>query len=506
MNTDSTSKAMTRREFAGAAAGIAAAAALPAIFPLHAAAADPPMAAAPKMIGIQISAISFVDEGVDAVLDSLQERGQVNTLFLSTFTYDSGTGGRQVQGRPLPDHGQQEYDKFHGGNFATPHPQFYQDTILKDTKAPDHGDLDILELVLPKTKQRGMKVFAWNYNIFRRDIPNIEKLEEVDFEGERLATCCAYNPDYRNFVLGLMRDHCTSYDIDGVMWGSEHQGPLNNALTSRPKWNPPRSGCFCEFHRQAAKERGIDVERAIEGYKKLDQFGARARAGDRPNDGYFVEFWRLLLDYPEILAWEKLWTDGKHAIYADIHRTVKAVRPELEVGFHIWHENSFSPFYRAEQTYDRFTSYADFIKPVLYNNAAGPRYAAYINGVGSTIFADVPKDQLLELHNHWLNYEEKPLAEIPNAGLSADYVYRETKRALDDVAGKCKIYPGIDVDIPTTADQKQTTPDDVEAATTAALKAGAQGVIFSRKYSEMRLANLAGGGKAVKAFGAADAG
>jgi hypothetical protein len=85
-------------------------------------------------------------------------------------------------------------------------------------------------------------------------------------------------------------------------------------------------------------------------------------------------------------------------------------------------------------------------------------------------------------------------------GLSSDYVYRETRRALKDVpaSGACKIYPGIDIDIPTGAREKQTSPDDVHAATAAALRAGAQGVIYSRKYSEMKLENLAGGGAAVK--------
>jgi hypothetical protein len=43
-----------------------------------------------KMIGIQIGAISFVDEGTEKVLDILQERGGVNTLFLAVFTYGRG--------------------------------------------------------------------------------------------------------------------------------------------------------------------------------------------------------------------------------------------------------------------------------------------------------------------------------------------------------------------------------------------------------------------------------
>jgi hypothetical protein len=92
------------------------------------------------------------------------------------------------------------------------------------------------------------------------------------------------------------------------------------------------------------------------------------------------------------------------------------------------------------------------------------------------------------------------LSELPKAGLPSDYVFRETKRALDIVEGKCKIYPGIEIDIPSKIEGKKTAPEDVFNSTTAALKAGAQGVIFSRNYSEMFLDNISGGGKAIKAF------
>ncbi len=81
------------------------------------------------MIGIQAGAVSFVDEGVNAVLDNFQRLADVNTIFLATFTYGRGIGGRQPRGSALPDHGKQEYDDtFHGGNFATPHPQYYRNT------------------------------------------------------------------------------------------------------------------------------------------------------------------------------------------------------------------------------------------------------------------------------------------------------------------------------------------------------------------------------------------
>jgi hypothetical protein len=495
----------TRREFlnttvltlAGAATGLA--------WSTVAGAAPSPN----KMIGIQVGAVSFVDEGTEQVLDILQQRGAVNTIFLATFTYGRGIAGRQVPGQPLPDHGKQEFDQdFHGGNYATPHAKFYEKTALKQTRAPDHGDLDILAEVLPKAHRRGMRVYSWYEDVFRTDIPGIADLQEVDWQGRRAASLCPLHPDYRNFIIGLTEDYCQSYDIDGVMWGSERQGPLHNAIGARHggRADPSRVTCFCEFHQKAAKERGIDFQRAKQGFQRLEQYVRSARANERPTDGYFVEFWRLLLDYPELLAWEKLWTDTQHAIYADIYAAAKKSKPNVQVGFHIWHANSFSPFFRAEQDYAELAKTADFLKVVMYNNCGGPRYAEYIRNVGSTIFKDVPRAELLRLHNEWLDYPgESPLESLATLGLSSDYVYRETRRALADVANsasKCRIYPGIDIDIPTGANEKKTSPADVHAATAAAFKAGADGVIFSRKYSEMRLANLASGGQAVRESGA----
>src|SRR5690349_14133860 len=128
---------VNRREFMKVAAGAGAALAIPS----NGGALSQQTAVSSKTIGIQIGAVSFVDEGTEKVLDILQERASVNTLFLAVFTYGRGIAGRQVPGQPLPDHGKQEYDlNFYGGNFATPHPPCYKNTVLKDTKARDHGD------------------------------------------------------------------------------------------------------------------------------------------------------------------------------------------------------------------------------------------------------------------------------------------------------------------------------------------------------------------------------
>jgi len=141
---------------------------------------------------------------------------------------------------------------------------------------------------------------------------------------------------------------------------------------------------------------------------------------------------------------------------------------------------------------------------VMYHNCGGERMAGYIKNVGSTIYGDVPEQELLDFHYRVLDYKEKSIAEIPRTGLSADYVYREAKRAreaLNAAMAKTQLWPGIDIDIPTAASSSKSTPQVTKEAVLAAFRAGSDGVLLSRKYSEIKLANLRGAGAAVKELG-----
>ncbi|HTI11617.1 MAG TPA: hypothetical protein VL832_23750, partial [Puia sp.] len=163
------------------------------------------------------------------------------------------------------------------------------------------------------------------------------------------------------------------------------------------------------------------------------------------------------------------------------------------------HTNSFNPLYRASRDYSELAAMADFLKVVVYNNCGGERYVSFINNIFQTVFRDVPPGELMKMNNHLLNYSnEAPIEELAAAGLSPDYVLRETQRAKAGVAGKCSILPGIDINIPTGDKSRKASPEDTYAATLSAFKGGADGVILSRKYSEMRLENLAAAGRAVR--------
>ncbi len=347
-----------------------------------------------------------------------------------------------------------------------------------------------------------MKVLCWLEDVFRTDLPNIEELQERDLYGRNAETLCVNNPDFRNFLTGLVEDYTRSYDIDGIMRGSERQGALCESLGAAhdvPPVDPGQVTCFCEFCKSKAKQRRINAERARQGYLELEKSVRSARSGKRPVDGYYVQFWRLLLRYPELIALEMLWSDSLRETYAAIYKTVKTAKQTVPVGWHIWHNNSFNPIYRAEQDLHELSNYSDFIKVVMYNNVGGERMALYADNIGSTLYGDLSKQGVINFNYAVVDFKEPSYDQIPHTGLTADFVFRETKRALEGVAGtNTLIWPGIGIDIPTEPGNSKCPPQRVKEAVLAAFRAGAPGVFLSRKYSEMRLADPSGAGDAIR--------
>lgn len=453
-------------------------------------------------IAIQVPPFCFVDEGTDKVLDIVQEKANINTVWAYTFTY-SHHRLRRDQSIPLPDHGVWEFEPdYSGGAFFDYDKKYFRGTILDDFRSPDYKGINIIKELAPKAKARGMDVFAWDYLDHSPErMPNSSKILEVDVYGRRVDSACLNNEDFRNHLFGKIETYLKQYpELAGISEGCERQGPLMNMIGGG--WTIPHITCFCSYCAAKGRERGISLERAKRGYVELARLFQAAGADRRPIDGYFVTFWRLLLEYPEILAWENLWTDSYHEVRSQIYGIAKSIAPEKPLGWHIMHNMTLSPFYRAEENYAEAGLWADFIKPALYNNSGGPRMVRFLDCLHANVFHDAKPEDFLPLYYRIMNYEkEAPYDKLSVAGLSSDYVFRETQRAIAGVRGEIPVYPGIDIDIPTQPGHKRTEPDDVRQAVKAAFAGGAAGVVLSRRYSEMKLANLAGAGQGLREAG-----
>ena len=467
---------------------------------------------AERFVGIQMGPHSMLDEGIDHVLDLLQGEAAINSVMVYSHTYYTADGIRRkrVPAVLAPDHGAPVRDLNQRSLpyvWVKHHEVYFKNTALRHLP-PDsrleYGDHDLFAEMLQPVRKRKMKLYARILEPFTPDmaglLPNWVKVLTVDAYGRPGRLPCFNNPDYRNFWLATTEDMFKSYELDGFQFGAERSGPLSNLVYFGV---PPY--CFCPHCRARARDKGIDAERAREGMKALHGFirGDLLENHAAPPDGVLTTVMNYCFRYPEILAWERLWRESKEGFFGAMYAAAKAIRPEADCGEHVDHPGTtFDVFYRSVMTYREMADYMDFIKPILYHDIAGPRtHSMYLDRLQNTLLKELSQPQALDLFYAFKGYDknvEPKLDELNSKGLGPDYVYRETKRCVQAVADKAKIYSGIGVDIPGNNQTFASHPEGVYEATRKAFEAGAAGVLISREYDEMRMPNLRAVGRAIR--------
>jgi len=452
-------------------------------------------------IGIQIGAVSFSDEGVNQVLDNVQQLAGVNTLFIPVFAFNRGLAGRTYAGHEFPDHGKQFADPdFTGGYYATMHEKYYADSMLKPEhlRARELGDYDVLAEVLPEAGKRGMKVIAFFADNYGLDKPFADQLCEVDISGKLVGEVNFVNPQYRASLFAILEDCVRSYGVDGVLWRSERLGPMSNVLQFN-HYGTPSATSFDPYTIARAEDKGINVDRVRKGYSELIRFATDSMQGNKPVDGSYVTFWRILFNYPEILAWHQLFVEGLREVYQRVYGFLKGIRPELQVGWALSFKGLNNPFYKSRQDLQELGKYSDFLKIVMYNNIGGTRFHRVIDRVENTVYGDMDRQQILDFFCAIMGYEKTGNEHLWD-GLPPSLVKVETEKAIKGAAGTdTLILPGIDVGLPpgegTTFAYSR---GHVKNSVLAAFQGGAEGILIARKYSEMKLDHLAGAGDALR--------
>ncbi len=452
-------------------------------------------------VGIQIGAISFVDEGVETVLDILQEKAGVNALMISALSWSIGNAGRAAFG--FPDHGVAEADNLRGGAFFEPDPRYYRKTFMKQFAAPDelYAGFDSLADVIPAARQRGINVYTYYCETSSSAIrsiwqPGFQHFLDRDHRGRMATRPSLLNPDYKTFWHSVFADWLNNHDLRGIMWGIERQSPLMDIFRG------DSSTGFDDHYIAEARARGIDVERAMTGYCAIDDLLRWARSGDRPKDGVFVLLLRQLLRYPEVLMWEKLWLESHHGFYRELSGLVKFYDPDYEFGLGIWQViNTYNPYLRAQYDQSEYAPYVDWIKPVLYHTPAGARFAEFAASWQAGPLADASPDGAYDALATVLGLEQfiAPRDDGPLAGFKPAYIKEWTARLIEETG--LPVYPGIGVGVGHGGASKAITSQEILEGVHAGFDGGASGVMISRNYSEAELSNLAAVGDALRERG-----
>jgi len=454
---------------------------------------------------IQMGPHSLCDEGIDRALDLIQDTAAINAVMVYSHMYHGGYG-KPIQ-MFAPDHGVTPRDT---RNRKLPlvwvkhHEEYFKNTSLRHPtidSSYEYGNRDLFKEVLPACRKRGMKLYARILEGSGREpaaaIKNYAKVETRDINGKTSTVPCWNHPEYIAWWSATVEDMFRSYELDGLQWGAERQGPLMNVILP---WNNNPPVCFCEFCNARAKAKGIDAERAKQGFTKLYEY---VRGGAKSPDGAFAGFLGVLIRYPEILSWEYQYRQAREDMQRAIYKTVKSIKPEAQVGWHVDHQpSSWDIVYRAEMSYAEMAPYSDFIKFIAYHDVLGPRIRFwYLARFQRTILSELSLKESLDLYYDIFGYDktkEPGVDQLATTGFSPDYVFRETKRSVASAEGKTKIYPGIGFDVPWGNAPMPADPEKIYECVKNAFAGGGVGIVVSREYEEMRVPNLKAVGRAIR--------
>jgi hypothetical protein len=455
---------------------------------------------------------TLLDEGIEHVMDLCQETAGVNAMFVYSHAYggdlkkqlnvlatDHGVPPKDQRSRNLPLVWVKQHDEYYKEQGTTlRHP--------KVTDAFDYHDRDLFAELVAPARKRGIKIYPRILEAGRRGIENFDKVETVTAGGRRTGVGCWNHPEYRGFWNATVEDLFKSYDVDGFQWGAERSGPLTNMILNG---SDNAATCFCEHCIARNKKAGIDPERAKKGFSEVVAFVQGMRApnpgGEKPAvavDGALAGFLRVLIRYPEVLAWEYQYRLSREETMKGMYDTIKKIKPSAPVGWHVDHwAVCMDPFSRAEMSYQEMSPWSDYLKTVLYHAVTGPRMRSFLTRMQSGVMHDVSLETAFSLWYDFLGYDKKiepTAAEAGRRGMGADYVYRETAHSvasLGDAKSKTKIYPGIGFNVP---GGPEDDPEVIYQCVKRAYEAGAGGVVLSREYEEMTVPNLKGAGRAVR--------
>lgn len=343
-------------------------------------------------------------------------------------------------------------------------------------------------------------------------IPGYEKILTIDHEGNPGHGPCWNNPHYRKWIFTTVRELVSNYELDGLQYGAERTGPLSHVL-----YRGLTPTCFCTYCIERNQRLGVDAARAKAGFTKLYGLMRSVESNSKSQtsthtqtpspEGVLASIMRIIYQHPEVLSWDYQWFQADEEICSEVHRIAKSVRPNIDSGRHVDHQrSSWDFFYRSAMSYEQMAGNADFIKPIVYHESMGPRLRWWVlDRLKDHALKDLSLEQSLQLYYGLFGHHSKGqpnLAELERKGLGPEYVYREVSRCKQSVGEDARVYAGIGIDIPWYVpggmEPRPSDPGQLTAAVRRAFDAGADGVLASREYNEMRLSSLEAFGKGVR--------
>lgn len=314
-----------------------------------------------KEVASSLYAWDLADEGIERIADHLQEKSNVNCMYL--------VGVMHYEKRPLtslfythnpkrkfylPENSRAYYrldmDSFKNTKLK---PRFSERDFLKNT--------DWLDVLMKEGRKRNMKVGVelshtlFDTNIAREEYP---EMLQKDVYGNIIngmqGMLCPNNPDVHEFQRAMFYDTVKNHDVDLIQTclltfssGTKAKAPWFYDTWMDPE-NPPigdllglsTGGCFCEHCQRKAGEWGYDWEMIVRDMKKLNQMSQATpykyqtelmenylTLGSNLTDSM------LFIEYPGLFEFIKFRIQSITELFKDIYESVHSAKKDIDVRY-----------------------------------------------------------------------------------------------------------------------------------------------------------------------------
>ncbi len=294
-----------------------------------------------KEISASLYAWDLADEGIERILDNLQEMTGCNSVYLIALMHR--------EKRPLTDffypHNpvRKTYFAEDSRAYWIPDMTYYDGTPIK----PRGSDRDLLKgtdwlsALVEAVRKRGLKTGAELSHTFideERAGGEFARCMQHDIYGRRIGKyICFNNPEAREYAVSLFVELSERYDLDYIQTCliPFSSGPGRFAHPTEKLLGTVLGGCFCEHCAAAGGQSGVDFDRVVHDLLPL------ADAIDRPELAQSHEMALLrasntspvamLLENPSLFDWLRFRRDSLTSFFAEVHRRVHAARDTVDL-------------------------------------------------------------------------------------------------------------------------------------------------------------------------------
>ena len=448
------------------------------------------------LVGTLVIPESIIEDGISESLDRMQELAGINTVM--TFTHRHVAQQYRPGNAPPTDRDGNELTNV----WVRSNPERYAHPALQGKNLnARYADFDILDALRDEAHPQGMRVYARILEpyVITGAIPGFEEWPEVNALGEPTDHVCFNHPGYIRYWDSVIDDLIQEHPwLEGFKFGQERGGPL---LESLAKNRPGK--CFCPHCRTLARKRGLDIENARRGFIAVQDYGERIRAGEELFNGRFVEFLRLLVNYPTLLPWEQFWMDSREDQRRRIYARIKSIQPGCQVGWHLDHGMTWDLVSRATADYSTLGSHSDWLSVALYFDSMGRRSLGhYERNYRDILLGDATEDISYPMYLSLLGYDPRRQPSLDqhrahDTAFDPEYVYAECRRVVNEVKGAAQVHARIGFDMP--GYDCNVMPDQVRTAVDFAFRAGVDGFWVGREWDELTTKNIRAYGEALRA-------